>query len=71
VVNPTAILMSTKLMFDYLNRTDIAALLQNSLNRVYLEGKVRTYDVGGNSSTSEFAKAVAEKLDDLWDDNLA
>ena len=71
VVNPTAILMSIKLMFDYLNRTDIAALLQNSLNQVFIEGKIRTYDVGGNSSTSAFAKAVAEKLDDLWNNGSA
>jgi isocitrate/isopropylmalate dehydrogenase len=28
---------------------------------VIAEGKVRTYDLGGNSSTLEMAEAIAEK----------
>ena len=71
MVNPTAILMSIKLMFDYLNRTDVAELLQKSLNQVFIEGKISTYDVGGNSSTSEFAEAVAKKFDNLWNNGIA
>jgi isocitrate/isopropylmalate dehydrogenase len=68
VVNPTATLMATKLMFDYLDRGDIATLLQQSISDVLLEGKIRTYDIGGDSSTSEFASAVAGQMDATWND---
>lgn len=62
VVNPTATLMATRMMFDYLGRPDIAGRLQDSMGRVLIEGKVRTYDIGGSSSTTQFAQAVADGL---------
>ncbi|GJL80894.1 MAG: 3-isopropylmalate dehydrogenase [marine bacterium B5-7] len=63
VVNPTATLMATRMMFEFLERTDIASRLQSSIEAVLVEGKVRTYDIGGDSSTSDFARAVAAGLD--------
>ncbi|MDH3738423.1 MAG: isocitrate/isopropylmalate family dehydrogenase [Alphaproteobacteria bacterium] len=62
VVNPTATLMAARMMFDYLGRPDIAGRLQDSIGRVLIEGKVRTYDIGGSSSTSQFAQAVGDGL---------
>jgi isocitrate/isopropylmalate dehydrogenase len=62
VVNPCAMLSATKMMFDYLGRQDIANNIARSINAVLEEGKVGTYDIGGSSSTSEFADAVAQKL---------
>ena len=62
VVNPTATLLAAKLMFDYLDRGDIANALISSIENVLSAGKIRTYDIGGSSSTSDFASAVADGL---------
>ena len=59
-VNPIAMLLTTKLMFDWLKENDMATRLENAIARVIREGKVRTYDMGGNDSTLEVAKAIAD-----------
>ncbi len=61
-VNPTAMLLSTKMMFDFLGETDMATVLEKAIAGVIKEGKIRTYDMGGSSTTMEMAKAVAERL---------
>ncbi len=62
VVNPTAMLLATKLMLDWLGETETAAALQTAIAEVIEEGEVRTYDVGGDSGTLDVARAVAAKL---------
>jgi len=42
-----------------LNETECATRLESAIARVIAEGKVRTYDMGGNTSTLDVAKAVA------------
>ena len=37
-----------------------ATQLENAIARVIKEGKVRTYDMGGNASTLDMAKAIAD-----------
>ncbi len=61
-VNPTAMLLAVKLMLDWLGEKEDAETLENAVASVIKEGKVRTYDLGGTSSTLDMAKAVAEKL---------
>src|SRR5205823_120240 len=48
-----------KLMFDWLKETEMATRLEAAIARVIAEGKVRTYDMGGNAFTLDVAKAVA------------
>jgi 3-isopropylmalate dehydrogenase len=59
-MNPIAMLLTTKLMLDWLKETDMAKRLESAIARVIKEGKVRTYDMGGRASTLEMAKAVAD-----------
>jgi 3-isopropylmalate dehydrogenase len=59
-VNPIAMLLTSKLMLDWLKESDMAMCLENAIARVIREGKVRTYDMGGNASTLDMAKAVAD-----------
>ncbi len=59
-VNPIAMLLTAKLMLDWLKETDKAKRLENAMARVIAEGKVRTYDMGGKASTLDVAKAIAE-----------
>lgn len=61
-VNPLAMLLATKLMLDWLGLKEDAENVENAIASVVKEGKVRTYDMGGSSSTLDMAKAVAAKL---------
>jgi 3-isopropylmalate dehydrogenase len=58
-VNPIAMLLTAKMMLEWLKERDQAALLETAIARVINEGKVRTYDMGGKSSTLDVAKEVA------------
>ena len=57
-VNPMAMLISVRLMLEYLNELDMAKALDTAITKVIAEGKVRTYDMGGNSTTIDVARAV-------------
>jgi len=62
VVNPSAAILAGKMMFDYLGETGTGLQIEQALKDVLIEGKVRTYDLGGNSSTTAFAEAISEKI---------
>ncbi len=61
-VNPTAMLLSVKLMLDYLGENELASKLENSIASVIKEGKVKTYDLGGNNTSLEIAEEIAKKI---------
>jgi 3-isopropylmalate dehydrogenase len=61
-VNPMAMLLTCKLMLDWLGERDSATRLESAVARVISGGKVGTYDVGGNNSTLEVAEEVARNL---------
>jgi isocitrate/isopropylmalate dehydrogenase len=61
-VNPTAMLLTVKLMLDWLGEVGLGERLEKAIAAVIAEGKVRTYDVGGSSSTLEVAEAVASRV---------
>ncbi|MEM1524704.1 MAG: isocitrate/isopropylmalate dehydrogenase family protein [Nitrososphaerales archaeon] len=62
-VNPMAMLLSIKLMLDWLGENELATHLESAIAEVIKEGRVRTYDMGGNSSTLDVAREVAKKLE--------
>jgi isocitrate dehydrogenase (NAD+) len=61
-VNPTALLLSAKLMLEHLNEKDAATRLETAIIDVIREGKDVTYDLGGKAGTREMGNAIAEKL---------
>ncbi|MFC1475111.1 isocitrate/isopropylmalate dehydrogenase family protein [Candidatus Zixiibacteriota bacterium] len=61
-VNPMAMLLTTKMMLDWLGETDKGVALEKAIADVIKEGKVRTYDMGGSNTTLEIAEAIAAKL---------
>ncbi len=61
-VNPIATVLATGMMLDWLGEGSKAAALENAVAEVIKEGKVRTYDMGGTSSTLQMAEAIAGKL---------
>ncbi|MBN1389328.1 MAG: isocitrate/isopropylmalate dehydrogenase family protein [Candidatus Thermoplasmatota archaeon] len=62
VVNPTAMILASKLMLDHLGETGMGARIEKAVAEVIQEGAVRTKDLGGTSSTMEMTKAIASKL---------
>jgi len=69
VANPIAMLLTTRLMLEWLGEADRAANLEGAIARVIAEGKVATYDVRGvkagdpkASSTLDVAREVARFL---------
>jgi isocitrate dehydrogenase (NAD+) len=64
VANPTALLLSAVLMLDHLGESAAAGRVRAALART-LAGEVRTRDLGGTASTSEFASAVIRNLEAL------
>ncbi len=61
-VNPTAMLLSTKLMLDYIGEREMASKLERAIAKVIQEGKVGTYDVGGKNTTLEVTEEIARNL---------
>ena len=60
-VNPTALLLSGTLMLDHLGEHDARKNIEGALEATLAKG-IKTYDLGGNATTSGFADAVASEL---------
>ena len=61
-VNPIATILAAKMMLEWLGERERAERLENAVAAVIKQGKVRTYDMGGSSSTLDMAEAIAGKL---------
>lgn len=67
-VNPTAMILSGKLMLEYLGEADAASKLEAAVASVIAEGKSVTYDMKPDRNdptavgTAEYADAVIERL---------
>ena len=62
LANPIAAILAVKLMLEYLGEEEAAKAIDKAVRNVLIEGKVKPRDLGGNSSTSEVGKAIAEKI---------
>ncbi|WP_309493234.1 isocitrate/isopropylmalate dehydrogenase family protein [Candidatus Hecatella orcuttiae] len=61
-VNPLATILAAKMMLDHLGEGEAAERVEKAVLAVLTEGKTRTYDLGGNATTSEMAEAIAAKI---------
>ncbi|MCA9071395.1 MAG: isocitrate/isopropylmalate dehydrogenase family protein, partial [Planctomycetaceae bacterium] len=67
-VNPTALILSGKMMLDHLGEREAAAKLENAVAEVIAEGKDVTYDLKPNRTdptavgTQEMAEAICAKM---------
>jgi isocitrate dehydrogenase (NAD+) len=62
VANPTALLLSGVLMLRHIQENVIADRIMTALLGVLTEGRTKTRDLGGSSTTTEFADAICKKL---------
>jgi isocitrate dehydrogenase (NAD+) len=63
IANPTAIILSATMMLEHLGRAEAADRIRNALEAVLREGKHRTPDLGGQSTTAGFTDAVIAALE--------
>ncbi|MEO8483503.1 MAG: isocitrate dehydrogenase (NAD(+)) [Acidobacteriota bacterium] len=64
IANPTALLLSGLLMLEHIGEQAAADRARAALETVLRDGTVRTRDLGGTASTSEFAAEVVRALRD-------
>ncbi|WP_461461069.1 isocitrate/isopropylmalate family dehydrogenase [Methanobrevibacter sp.] len=62
IANPIAMILSAKMMLDYLGEKEAANKLENAVLKVLSEGKDVTPDLGGSSSTMEMSEAIKNAL---------
>ena len=60
--NPLASILTGVLMLEYLGEHTAGDRIRDAVYKVLGEGKVRTGDLGGKSSTKEFTKAITKLL---------
>ncbi|XP_040275381.1 isocitrate dehydrogenase [NAD] subunit beta, mitochondrial isoform X1 [Bufo bufo] len=62
IANPTAMLLTATNMLRHLNLEYHSNLISDAVKKVIKQGKVRTRDMGGYSTTTDFIKAIIDHL---------
>jgi isocitrate dehydrogenase (NAD+) len=62
LANPTALLLSAIMMLRHLGDDRRADRIYGALTTVLAEGTIRTHDIGGSSTTTEFTDAICHAL---------
>jgi len=62
IANPMALLLSALLMLQHIGETPMSNRIMKALGIVLSEDQVRTRDLGGTASTTEFAAAICRRL---------
>jgi isocitrate dehydrogenase (NAD+) len=63
VANPMALLMSAIMMLRHMGEGDRADAVMQAMLAVLRDGRVRTRDLGGASTTTEFADAICHHIE--------
>ncbi len=61
VANPLAAILTSQLMFEFLQYHEVGAAIENAVRASIIDGQV-TRDLGGNLKTEEVAIAVADRV---------
>jgi isocitrate dehydrogenase (NAD+) len=62
IANPTALIQSAVMMLHHVGEPGAAARIEEALFAVYRDGRMRTADLGGTTSTDQFADAVCRAI---------
>jgi len=62
IANPIATILAGAMMLDCLGEVKAAKVIENAVEKVLSEGKVRSHDLGGDSSTEQVGDEVVKKL---------
>ena len=62
IANPAAQMLAAAMMLDHIGQLQEAGRLRRALETVIVKDNVRTKDLGGSASTTDFARAVARRV---------
>jgi tartrate dehydrogenase/decarboxylase/D-malate dehydrogenase len=65
IANPIATVWAGQMMLEHLGEDCAAQLMMRAIEETCAEGKVRTPDMGGRSSTQEMGDAIAQKVSEV------
>ena len=63
MANPTALLLSAVMMLDHIGEGQRGERIRTALGRVLKAGTVRTRDLGGTATTTEFTDAICREIE--------
>jgi isocitrate dehydrogenase (NAD+) len=63
LANPTALLLSGLMMLDHIGERGTSERIRTALGGVLTAGRVRTRDLGGTATTTEFTDAICRTLE--------
>ena len=63
IANPTATILSGIMMLMYLGERETAVRVEKAVAKILKEGKKLTPDLGGNTGTAEYVKAVIDAME--------
>jgi isocitrate dehydrogenase (NAD+) len=63
LANPTALLLSGLLMLEHIGERQRAERIRQALGRVLSAARVRTRDLGGSASTTDFTDAICKEVE--------
>jgi isocitrate dehydrogenase (NAD+) len=61
IANPTALMLAAAMMLDHVGELDAGRRLRQAIETTIVSDNVRTRDLGGRATTTEFARAVAAR----------
>ena len=62
IANPCSMILSASMMLDYLGEWEISNDIKQAVEKVIADCRIRTPDLGGDSSTMEVTKAIVREL---------
>ena len=68
IANPIASILSGKLLLEWIGYEEEAWLVEAAVKEVLAEGKYKTPDIGGKSSTSEVGTEIARKVIEMTEE---
>jgi isocitrate dehydrogenase (NAD+) len=63
LANPTALLLSALMMLDYIDERQASQRIRAALDQVLTGGEIRTRDLGGTATTTEFTDAICKAIE--------
>ncbi|MCB1739722.1 MAG: tartrate dehydrogenase, partial [Gammaproteobacteria bacterium] len=63
IANPIGQIWSSAMMLEHLGHQDAADAIVRAIERILKERSVRTPDLGGQATTVELGKAIADAID--------
>lgn len=66
IANPTAMILSSCLMLDYMNEHEAASKIRTAIEEVLSDEQNFTKDLGGHLSTTDFTQKIVEAIENKY-----